>query len=269
MKKFKLAILLLVFMASCATVPRMEKPIEKYKDFNKPFEEVWRSTIEGLTRSGELISFTEKESGLIVVEKELPGNDVPKFILGGPALVVWHRGSVRGSIFVKPISENSTRVFVNVKIKGLGTPLFGTYPIEYALTSNGRMEKEYLELIEGIVLVSKRFKALEKRHGEVAEERGAQEQLPLGIKTRALTDDVAAALNLQSPEGVLVVAVTKGSPAEAANIQRGDVILEVEGQKVTSPTVFAELVQENMGKDILILKVMRHGKIVTAGVPLR
>ena len=65
------------------------------------------------------------------------------------------------------------------------------------------------------------------------------------------------------------MAVTEGSPAEAANIRKGDVILEVEGQKVTSPTVFAELVQENMGKDILILKVMRQGKIVTAGVPLR
>jgi len=65
------------------------------------------------------------------------------------------------------------------------------------------------------------------------------------------------------------VAVTEGSPAEAANIRKGDVILEVEGQKVTSPTVFAELVQENMGKDILILKVMRHRNIVTAGVPLR
>ena len=64
------------------------------------------------------------------------------------------------------------------------------------------------------------------------------------------------------------MAVTEGSPAEAANIRKGDVILEVEGRKVTSPTVFAELVQENINKGMLILKVMRHGKIVTAGVPL-
>ncbi|RLA87352.1 MAG: hypothetical protein DRG40_00535 [Deltaproteobacteria bacterium] len=266
MRKFKLFLLLLLLLASCATVPKMEKPIKKYKDFDKPFEEVWRSTIEGLTRSGELISFTEKESGLIVVEKELSGDEVPKFTMG-PALVVWHRASVRGSIFVKPTSESSTRVFVNVKIKGLGTPLFGSYPMEFALTSNGRIEKEYLELIEGMVLASRKFKALQKRHAE-AQKKSPEERNILGIKVKALTDDVAAVLGLDRSAGVLVVAVIKGSPAETVDIQKGDVILELEGEKVTSPAVFKELVRKNVDKEMLVLKIMRRGEVLTIGLPL-
>ncbi|RLA86206.1 MAG: hypothetical protein DRG31_00895, partial [Deltaproteobacteria bacterium] len=235
------------------------------RDFDRPFEEVWRSTIEGLTRAGEFISFSEKDSGLIVVEKELSGDDLPGFIMGGPALVVWHRGSVKGSIFVKPLSENSTRVFVNVKIKGLGTPLLGKYPIEYALASNGRMEKTYLDLIEGMVLASRKFEALERRYHEAVAE---DPEAVLGIKTKALTEEVVAVLGLESSTGVLIVAVKEGSPAEDVGLQKGDVILEVEGQRIASLATFRELVRRNVNRDALAFKIMRRGKILTVKVPL-
>ena len=265
MKRLMAASLLLAFFTACATVPRMKEPIEKYRDFDRPFEEVWRSTIEGLTRAGEVISFSEKESGLIVVERELSGNILPRFIMGGPALVVWHRGSVKGSIFIKPLSENSTRVFVNVKIKGLGTPLLGEYPIEYALASNGRMEKEYLDLIEGMLFASKKFEALEKRHQQTAAENLEPN---IGIKAKPLTEDIASALGLESSTGVLIVAVKEGSPAEDAGLKEGDVILEVEGQRVASLATFKELVRKNANRDTLSLKIMRRGKILRVKVPL-
>ncbi len=64
------------------------------------------------------------------------------------------------------------------------------------------------------------------------------------------------------------MAVIKGSPAETIDIQKGDVILELEGEKVTSPAVFKELVRKNVDKEMLVLKIMRRGEVLTIGLPL-
>ena len=57
----------------------------------------------------------------------------------------------------------------------------------------------------------------------------------LGAWGRAVTSDVAQALGMRRPTGVLVEEVADGGPAERAGIRVGDVVLAVNGQPVDDP----------------------------------
>lgn len=60
-------------------------------------------------------------------------------------------------------------------------------------------------------------------------------------------------------EGVVVHTVQEGSPAEKAGIEKGDVIVSLEGRKVEDPYVVAKkIAEERPGKKVL-LKIVRQG----------
>lgn len=63
-------------------------------------------------------------------------------------------------------------------------------------------------------------------------EQGGIKRGRLGVSVQDVTPDLARALKLDRPEGALVNQVTAGSPAQAAGIQIGDVILSVDGKAV-------------------------------------
>lgn len=64
----------------------------------------------------------------------------------------------------------------------------------------------------------------------------------LGIQLQEVTTELAAALALGERTGVLVAEVIDGSPAQAAGLQDGDVILEIEGEEVNSTNELSRLV---------------------------
>ena len=64
-------------------------------------------------------------------------------------------------------------------------------------------------------------------HGEM--QRGT-----IGVMIQDLTPDLAEALNLDIEHGAVVTRVEEGSPAEAAGLQAGDVIVAVNGAQVES-----------------------------------
>jgi len=53
-----------------------------------------------------------------------------------------------------------------------------------------------------------------------------------GLRVQDLNPDLAEQLGLDSTDGVLITAVEPGSPADDANLRRGDVILEVDKSKI-------------------------------------
>ena len=63
------------------------------------------------------------------------------------------------------------------------------------------------------------------------------------------------------PTRVQIEAVTAGSPAAVAGILPGDLVLEVEGQKITSMEVLHQLITDNQGKEITV-QVNRGTEIV-------
>lgn len=54
----------------------------------------------------------------------------------------------------------------------------------------------------------------------------------LGVDGQAVTTDIAAALGLSSPTGVLIDTVYPGSPADKAKLRSGDIVLAIEGVEV-------------------------------------
>ena len=82
-------------------------------------------------------------------------------------------------------------------------------------------------------------KTLEIRIGETPDEAVARRSTNkgktlLGLDVRPITPDIARQLGLRSQEGVIVFAVDDDSPAAEAGLQRGDVIRELNRQRVRS-----------------------------------
>ena len=60
--------------------------------------------------------------------------------------------------------------------------------------------------------------------------------------------------------GAQVVEVISGSPAEAAGLQVGDLILSVDGEELTADNTLAELIQAKQPGDMIMLEVQRSGE---------
>ena len=89
----------------------------------------------------------------------------------------------------------------------------------------------------------------------------------LGVRIQIVTDELAEGLHLDNATGALVASVTEDGPAEAAGIERGDVILKFDGRDVTEMHKLPRMVAETIGKAVDVV-VWRKGKEVTLQVEL-
>ncbi len=81
----------------------------------------------------------------------------------------------------------------------------------------------------------------------------------LGVNIQALTPELAKSLNLKDKKGALVADVTKGSPAEAAGIKRGDVIIGFDGKEIAEMHSLPPLVAATpIGKEVPVT-ILRTG----------
>jgi serine protease Do len=83
-----------------------------------------------------------------------------------------------------------------------------------------------------------------------------------GLQLRDLNPEIAAQLQLKSDQGVVVVGVQPNSRAAESGVQRGDVILEVNRQAISSVQDLLAKINGATDKDQLLLLVQRqNGKI--------
>ena len=82
----------------------------------------------------------------------------------------------------------------------------------------------------------------------------------LGIDMDNVTAENMASYKLSAERGVIVRTVEKGSPADTANLQEKDVILEYAGMPVFSTMQMSRLVQETPDGRSVNLGVSRDGK---------
>jgi serine protease Do len=82
----------------------------------------------------------------------------------------------------------------------------------------------------------------------------------IGCTLQLLTPDLARSFGASSSEGVLVVDIDKGSPADRAGLRRGDVILQFDGKVMRNVSDFAGCLPAiPVGKKAAVL-LLRHGK---------
>lgn len=91
----------------------------------------------------------------------------------------------------------------------------------------------------------------------------------LGVQLKSGMDETEArALGLPKPEGVLVQDILAGSPAEAAGVKPGDVILAVDGKNVNAANEIQTLIAEMEPGDVVTLSIFRSGETISKKVKL-
>ncbi|NJR68099.1 MAG: trypsin-like serine protease [Synechococcales cyanobacterium CRU_2_2] len=96
----------------------------------------------------------------------------------------------------------------------------------------------------------------------------------LGIQMRTLTPEMAAQIRatpslgftVKLDEGVLIAGVLPNSPAEAAGMQLGDVVIQVGGQAVATAQEVQDRVAEGNVGQVLPIEINRQGKVMTLSV---
>jgi S1-C subfamily serine protease len=118
---------------------------------------------------------------------------------------------------------------------------------------------------------------------EALKTKGEVEHAFIGISGGTITAELSKALNLPVEEGVIVQSVVKDGPADKAGIEAGgteaqingeqvrlggDIITEVDGEKLKSMDELVEIIQSHKPGDELKLTILRGGQEKTAGVTL-
>lgn len=97
------------------------------------------------------------------------------------------------------------------------------------------------------------------QHGKVTRGR-------LGVSVQEVNQALAESFGLKKSEGALVSSVEKGSPAEQAGVQPGDVILRFNGQPIDHSVDLPTLVADAAPGSTQKMEVMRSGSLKTLSV---
>ncbi|HEX9006599.1 MAG TPA: trypsin-like peptidase domain-containing protein [Bacteroidota bacterium] len=84
-----------------------------------------------------------------------------------------------------------------------------------------------------------------------------------GLEVQDVDGRMARYFRLARAEGVIVSDVQRGSPAERAGFNVGDVITEVNGEKIGNETTLMSVIDDAKVGDVLAVKVIRERRAVT------
>jgi len=82
----------------------------------------------------------------------------------------------------------------------------------------------------------------------------------LGIYIQDVDENMAKAMDLPEPTGALVADLEKDGPGDKAGLKHGDVIIEMNGAKITSSTELRNTIASMAPDSKITLKVLRDGK---------
>lgn len=90
---------------------------------------------------------------------------------------------------------------------------------------------------------------------------GSVRRALLGIVMSPIDEKTASELKLSSRDGVYINEVSSGSAAEKAGVKKGDVLVEIDGTKLTTPSSVQEKVTAYHPGDKAMLTIFRDGKL--------
>jgi len=155
------------------------------------------------------------------------------------------RGLIQTDAAINPGNSGGPLVDIEGKVIGINTAVvMGAQNIGFAIPIN----------------YAKKILAEIKKYGKI--------KVPfLGIRYIILDGEIAQVNKLPVDYGALIVRETlgeppiiKGSAAEKAGLKEFDIILELNGEKITTETTLAEILQKHKVGSEVNLKVLREGK---------
>lgn len=96
----------------------------------------------------------------------------------------------------------------------------------------------------------------------------------LGVRYVTVTKEISKKLNLSTDEGAFIYAssgqqaIVSGSPADKAGLKSGDVILEINGEKISQTRPLSSLISQYQPGDEIELKILRDKKESTLKLKL-
>ena len=82
----------------------------------------------------------------------------------------------------------------------------------------------------------------------------------LGISFQEISKNLSLKLDLDDTKGVMVTQILKNSPAENANLQKQDVIIEIDGQKINGTSDLRNIIFHKYPGTEINLTIMRKGQ---------
>jgi serine protease Do len=89
---------------------------------------------------------------------------------------------------------------------------------------------------------------------------GVVHRSKLGVTVQQVTPELAESLNVADARGALVSGVEPGGPAEHAGLKQGDVIVALDGRKVTDANAVRNLIAGTKPGTSMAIDVLRGGK---------
>ncbi len=90
----------------------------------------------------------------------------------------------------------------------------------------------------------------------------------LGVLIQEVNRDLAESFGLRRPRGALIAEVMDGSPAEAAGLQAGDIVLEYDGDEVQLSSELPPMVGRTPVGETATLTVLRGGREIEVEVEI-
>jgi hypothetical protein len=91
----------------------------------------------------------------------------------------------------------------------------------------------------------------------------------IGLQVENIPPRGARMLQLKSTDGVIVTTLVQGGYGDQFGVQAGDVILEIDGQKIVSRSDYDRRLTEHSQGQPLKIKVLREGKEVALSMKVR
>lgn len=89
-----------------------------------------------------------------------------------------------------------------------------------------------------------------------------------GITYQTITWQNAAQVGLPVDNGVYIMEVTPGGPAEVAGILAGDIVISIDGAPITDQNAFSEILFEHVPGESIDAEVLRDGSLFTVSLEL-
>lgn len=103
-----------------------------------------------------------------------------------------------------------------------------------------------------------------------AADQGGKVQRPwLGASVQLVNAEIAEALSLDRPRGVLVTAVFDGSPAKAAGLEVSDLVIAIDGKEVIDPNAFGYRFATKMIGERTEFTLLRNGREARVNISLQ
>lgn len=90
----------------------------------------------------------------------------------------------------------------------------------------------------------------------------------IGVEQQNITEELATAFNLPQEDGVIIAGIVKDGPADKAGLKVGDILLKLDGQKISDTTQMLNLIAAYAPGEKKSVELLRDGKNETLSIEI-